>query len=205
MPKVVANMSMSLDGFVADASDGVGHVFAWQNAGTVPIRLPDGSEAARVSEASARHLSETFAQARVLVVGRRTFDLSKAWQGNPPLGLPTVVVTHQAPDEWKNDGKPFTFVTDGVESAIAHAKSLAGDGVVEVSGADLTQQCLNAGLLDELSIDLASVLLGSGVRYLDRLSDTPVKLEGPEVVAGIGVTHLTYRVSALPDQPKLGA
>ncbi|TWD84687.1 dihydrofolate reductase [Kribbella amoyensis] len=204
MPRVVANMSMSLDGFVADPSDGVGHVFAWQAAGTVPIRLPDGTEQGLVSAASSAHIGKLWEEVKVLVVGRRTFDLSKAWQGEPPLGLPTVVVAHQVPEDWANDGKPFTFVTDGVESAIDRAKALAGDGVIAVSGADLTQQCLNAGLLDELSIDVASVLLGAGIRYLDKLTDTPVKLDGPEVVAGDGVTHLTYQVSALTDQPKLG-
>ncbi|MFI6741533.1 dihydrofolate reductase family protein [Nonomuraea sp. NPDC050451] len=195
MAKVVANMSVSLDGFVADASDGVGQVFAWIGAGSVPIRLPDGSESSLVSEASARHVTKMWAQARALVAGRRTFDLAGGWQGNPPLGLPTFVVTHQIPEGWKNDGNPFTFVTEGVESAVAQAKTVAGDGIVAVSGADITQQCLNAGLLDEISMDLVPVLLGSGVRYLDRLTDTPIELEGPDVVEGTGVTHLVYRIN----------
>lgn len=204
MTNVVANMSVSLDGFIADTSDGVEHVFAWYNAGSVPVRLPDESNpaeptepaaGARVSEASARLLAETWSRVRVLVAGRRTFDMSNGWNGSPPLGLPTIVVTHQVPAGWKDDGNPFTFVTEGVESAIAKAKTIAGDGIVAVSGANITQQCINAALLDEISIDLVPVLLGDGIRYLDRLTNTPVKLEDPEVVEGIGVTHLTYRIS----------
>lgn len=197
MAKVVANMSVSLDGFVADASDGVEDVFAWYGAGSVPIRLPDGSEASRVSEASARLLEETWPKVRALVVGRRTFDLANGWNGEPPLGLPTVVVTHRVPEAWKNDGNPFTFVTDGVESAIAEANTIAGDGIVAVSGANVTQQCINAGLLDEISIDLASVLLGHGIRYFDNLTGTPIRLDDPHVVEGEGVTHLIYRLGRI--------
>jgi dihydrofolate reductase len=86
------------------------------------------------------------------------------------------------------------FVTDGVETAVAQAKAAAGDKSVGVHGADTIQQCLNAGLLDELHIDLAAVLLGQGVRLFDRLVDTPVTLGDPSVVAGEAVTHLRYPV-----------
>lgn len=198
MAKVVANMSVSLDGFVADSSDGVAEVFNWYGSGDTPIRMPGGTESSnRVSKASAELLSETWARVGALIAGRRTFDLAEGWNGEPPLGVRTFVVTHAVPDGWPRPGTPFTFVAEGgVEAAVSQAKTHAGDRIVAVSGADVTQQCLNARLLDEISIDLVPVLLGSGVRYLDKLANTPVTLQGPRVVEGTGVTHLIYRCTA---------
>jgi dihydrofolate reductase len=86
------------------------------------------------------------------------------------------------------------FVSDGIESAINQAKAAAGGKTVGVHGADTIQQCLNAGLLDEIHVDVATVLLGSGVRLFDRLAGTPSVLGNPTVVQGVGVTHLTYQV-----------
>ncbi|MGP4025150.1 dihydrofolate reductase family protein [Actinomadura sp. 3N407] len=194
MAKVIANMSVSLDGFVADPSDGVSEVFSWYDNGDAPIRMPDGTESPnRVSKASAELLSETWARVGALIAGRRTFDLAGGWGGEPPLGVQTFVVTHTIPDGWPRPGTPFTFVTEGgVEAAVSQAKAHAGDRIVAVSGADVTQQCLNARLLDEISIDLTPVLLGSGVRYFDKLANTPVRLQDPRVVEGTGVTHLIY-------------
>ena len=85
-------------------------------------------------------------------------------------------------------------MTDGIESAVSQARAAAGARSVGVHGADTIQQCLNAGLLDELSIDVAAVLLGSGVRLFDHLANTPAVLGNPTVVAGNGVTHLRYPV-----------
>ena len=121
------------------------------------------------------------------------FDIANAWGGNPPLA-PCFIVTHTAPSEWVKDGSPFIFVTDGIESAIRQAKQAAGNKDVAVSTASLTQQCLKAGLLDAIHIDLAPVLLGSGVRLFEHLGIEPVELETVEVVDAPGVTHLTFRV-----------
>jgi dihydrofolate reductase len=200
MARVVANMSMSLDGFVADPADGVAEVFSWFEGkdakGDTPIRMPDGSESSvRVSKASAELLTDFWARVGALVVGRRTFELSKGWDGNPPLGVHTFVVGHAIPNGWPRPDTPFTFVTEGgVQEAVAKAKAHAGDRIVALSGANLTQGCLNAGLVDQLSIDLVPVLLGGGIRYLDNLAHAPVWLDGPRVIEGIGVTHLIYDV-----------
>jgi dihydrofolate reductase len=86
------------------------------------------------------------------------------------------------------------FVTDGLEPAVTQAKAAAGDKAVGLHGADTIQQCLNAGLVDELHIDLAAVLLGKGLRLFDRPAATPVTLGDPTVVAGVSVTHLRYPV-----------
>jgi len=96
--------------------------------------------------------------------------------------------------QWSKEGSPFTFVTDGVESAIRQAKQAAGDKHVAVSSANIMQQCLKAGLLDEIHIDLVPVLLGAGVRLFDDLGAAPIALERTRVIEAPGVTHLFFRV-----------
>jgi dihydrofolate reductase len=85
-------------------------------------------------------------------------------------------------------------VTDGIESAVQQAKVAAAGKSVGVHGADTIQQLLNAGLLDEIHVDVVALLLGSGVRLFDRLVGTPVVLGNPKVIQGVGVTHLRYPV-----------
>jgi dihydrofolate reductase len=194
MTKVIANMSMSLDGFIADPSDGVEHLFKWYGNGDVPVPTAQPDRTFRTSAASAEHLREAFDTIGALVSGRRLFDLTGGWGGNHPAGVPVFVVTHNVPDDWPRDDAPFTFVTSGVESAIEQAKATAGDKYVGVASANIAQQCLNAGLLDEIRVDLIPVLLGDGIRFFDLLKGTPVHLDDPKVIEGTGVTHLHYRV-----------
>ncbi|HEX8034428.1 MAG TPA: dihydrofolate reductase family protein, partial [Ktedonobacterales bacterium] len=120
--------------------------------------------------------------------------VANGWGGNHPAGVPVFVVTHSVPDGWPRDDAPFTFVTEGVESAVAQAKAVAGDKITSVASANIAQQCLNAGLLDEIAVDLVPVLLGKGIRFFDHLTTAPVELEGPQVIEGTRVTHLRYRV-----------
>ena len=103
-------------------------------------------------------------------------------------------MTHTVPREWVKAGSPFAFVTDGVASAIRQAQQAAGDKDVAVGSAQIMQQCLQAGLLDELRIDLAPVLLGDGVRLFEHLGAAPIALERTRVVEAPGVTHLRFRV-----------
>jgi dihydrofolate reductase len=110
------------------------------------------------------------------------------------LGVPTFVVTHSVPQEWVFEGSPFTFVTDGLESAVEQARAVAGDKNVAVGAASIVQQCIRAGLLDEIHIDLVPVLLGDGIRLFDHLGTGPIELESTEMIEGAGVTHLTCRV-----------
>jgi len=110
------------------------------------------------------------------------------------LGVPTFVVTHTVPQEWVYEGSPFTFVTDGIESAVEQAKAIAGEKDVAVAAASIVQQCIRGGLLDEIHIDLVPVLLGEGVRLFDHLGMGPIELECTEVVEASDVTHLTFRV-----------
>jgi dihydrofolate reductase len=131
-----------------------------------------------------------------LVTGRRTFDITGGWGGSPPLGVvPTFVLTHTVPHDWVYEGSPFTFVTEGgVESAVEQAKAAAGEKDVAVGAASLVQQCIEAGLLGEIHLDLVPVLLGEGVRLFDHLGTAPIELESTSVVEGSDVTHLTFRV-----------
>jgi dihydrofolate reductase len=94
--------------------------------------------------------------------------------------------------DWPNDGKPFTFVTDGVESAIRQARKIAGEKDVVIGAPSVVKQCLKLGLLDEIHIDLVPFLLGDGVRLFDELKG--VALQNTRLIEGTGVIHLTYRV-----------
>ena len=195
MSTVVAIMSMSLDGFVADPDDGVAEVFDWYaHSGDVEINT-GGSDAMtfRMSGPSAAHFRDLTSGLGAVLTGRRTFEVADGWGGDHSWG-PAFVLTHEVPDGWPRAGSTVHFVTDGLENAVDRAKAAAGGRAVAVHGADTIQQLLNAGLVDELAIDVAAVLLGSGVRLFDHLVGTPSVLGDPTVVQGVGVTHLRYPV-----------
>jgi len=202
MGKVIFDNSMSLDGFVAGPNDspenpmgdGGMRLFNWYSSGDTEIPLPGTDMVFKVSRASAELLQEEWSKLGAMVAGRRMFDIAGAWGGNPPGGGNCFIITHNPPSEWIYKGSPFTFVTDGIESAIRQAQQAAGGKNVGVSSASIMQQCLKAGLLDEIHIDLTPVLLGGGVRLFDNLGAMPVDLELVRVVQGVGVIHLKYRV-----------
>ena len=195
MSKVIAIMSMSLDGYVADLNDGVDEVFDWYfTSGDVEFAT-GGSDPMtfKVSEPSAVHLRALWSELGAVLTGRRTFDRAGGWGGNHGWG-PAFVLTHDIPAGWPRPNSTVHFVTDGLESAVRQAKAAAAGKAVAVHGADTIQQLLNAGLLDEISVDIAPVLLGSGVPLFDHLAGTPAVLGNPTVIPGVGVTHLRYPV-----------
>jgi dihydrofolate reductase len=147
-----------------------------------------------VSPPSADHLRGLQAEVGAMLTGRRTFERAEGWGGQHPWDVPAFVVTHQVPDGWPRPGSTVQFVTDGIERAVARARSAAAPRAVGVHGAETIQRCLNTGLLDEIHIDLAAVLLGEGIRLFDHLADAPIVLGNPTVVVGVGVTHLRYPV-----------
>jgi len=201
MGKVTFNMTVSLDGFVAGPNDGpekgLGDggdaLFNWYFSGDTEISIGSGSPMLKVSSQSARIIKDAIETYGAGVWGRKTFDIAGAWGGHPP-GSPAFIVTHSAPQEWVKEVSPFTFVTDGVESAIRQAKNAAGDKDVVVCTASILQQCLNAGLMDEIHIDVAPLLLGKGVRLFDHLDIKPIELERIRAIAAPGVTHLGFRL-----------
>ena len=165
MGKVATGFSTSLDGFIAGPNGDVGPLFDWYFAGDTEYTVPGGNITLRVSAQSAELLSESYGRMGALVVGRRHFDHARGWGGRHPMDVPVFVVTHTVPRGWSYEGSPFTFVADGVESAVEQAKDVAGGKDVGVGGADVAQQCIGAGLIDEVGIDLVPVLLGEGVRF----------------------------------------
>lgn len=195
MSKVIAIMTMSLDGYVADRNGGVAEVMRWyMNSGDTEVRT-GGSDpmSLKMSEASARHFRDLTSGLGAVLTGRRTFETADGWGGNHAWG-PAFVLTHRVPAGWPRPNSTVNFVTDGVESAVKQAKAAAAGKSVGVHGADTIQQLLNAGLLDEIHVDIAALLLGSGVRLFDHLTGTPAVLGNPTVIAGVGVTHVRYPV-----------
>ncbi len=201
MSKVLFHMAVSLDGFVAGPNDGPDNglgdggdrLFDWYFSGNVEIPISDGNMVLKVSPQSAQFMEQASGQVGAGVWGRRTFDIARAWGGHPPMS-PCFIVTHTIPQEWVKEGSPFAFVTDGVESAIRQAKQAAGDKNVVVSTPSVLQQCLKAGLVDEIYLSVVPVLLGRGVRTFDNLGTKPIELERIHVVDAPGVTHLGFRV-----------
>src|SRR3954467_257665 len=165
MSKVIAIMSMSLDGYVADRNDGVGEVFDWyMNSGDVEIHAGGADDMTfHMSAASAEPFRSLTSELGAVLTGRRTFEVAHGWGGNHAWG-PAFVLTHQIPAGWPRPDSTVHFVTDGLESAVKQAKAAAGEKDVGVHGADTIQQLLNAGLVDEINVDIAAVLLGSGIR-----------------------------------------
>ncbi len=194
MGKVVFENSMSLDGFVAGPNDEVDQIFKWYYSGDTDFRFPGLDMDFKISRASAEYLLERTKTIGASVTGRRTFNVTGGWGGNPPGGGAYFVVTHTVPQEWVKPGSPFTFVTDGVESAVEKARQAAGDKDISIFSASILQQCLKAGLVDEIYIDLAPVLIGKGIRLFDHLGAEPIELENIGVIEGTGVTHLSFRV-----------
>ena len=185
-------MTVSVDGFIAGPNDEVDRLFRWYFGGDTEIPIP-GSPTLKVSRESAEVLLDAGRAGGAMVTGRHNFDVAGAWGGDPPTS-PCFVVTHSVPKEWAGEGSPFVFVTEGIETAIRLAKEAAGDKDVEVGTASTLQQCLNAGLLDEIHIDVAPILLGTGIRLFDKLAIGPTDLEIIRVVSAPCVTHLRYRI-----------
>src|SRR4030095_1918485 len=147
----------------------------------------------KVSAPSAEHVRSLTSGLGAVLTGRRTFEVADGWGGNHAWG-PAFVLTHQVPAGWPRPSSTVHFVTDGVASAVKPAKAAAAGKSVGVHGADTIQQLLNAGLLDEIHVDIAAVLLGSGVRLFHHRVGTPAVLAKPTVIPGVGVTPLRYPV-----------
>jgi dihydrofolate reductase len=201
MAKITADMTMTLDGFIAGPNDSLEHplgvggerIHKWVY-GLEVWRKPQGLTGGKTNEDTA--IVEESSDVGAHVVGRRMFDVAQEWGDEPPFHKPVFVVTHRAHDPIpKQGGTTFYFVTDGIESALAQAKSIAGDQDVSIGGgANLIQQFVKARLIDELQIHVASVLLGSGTHLFSDLNTEHIELNLLRVVEGSGVAHLKYRI-----------
>lgn len=202
MGNVTSDISVSLDGFIAGPGDGIDNplgdggerLHEW-GVGLATFRERHGMAGGETNQDD-EILEESVRDTGAVVLGRRMFDHAKGWGDDPPFHVPVFVLTHEVREDLaKEGGTTFTFVNDGVESALAQARTAAGDKNVAVGGgANTIQQFLGAGLLDELQVHVVAVLLGGGVRLFDGLGTEPVELKTTRVVESPGVTHLKYRV-----------
>jgi len=181
MGKVLFGMAMSLDGFVNDRNGDVGRLY------------PD-LEALRKTEM----LQELIKTTGAVVMGRRAYDMAEGDFTGYEFQVPIFVLSHDVPEKvakGENEGLSFTFVTDGIESAIEKAKAAAGDKYVTViGGANTAQQCIQAGLLDEIQIGIVPVLLGEGLRLFEHIGTEQIELESTRVIESPGRTDLRFRV-----------
>jgi dihydrofolate reductase len=188
MTTVVTAHSTSLDGLIAGAGDshklplggGGDRLFEWLSEGDTPSRYNPGF---KMSALSAAFFDEGVDRVDAVIAGRRTYDVSEAWGGSGPMpGIPLFVVTHRVPESVPAGDPPYTFVTEGIQRAVERPRLAAAGRDVFVMAAQLVQQCLRAGLLDELVINLVPVVLGSGVRLLEGLQPGSVELDLVRVV-----------------------
>jgi dihydrofolate reductase len=194
MGAVITHMTMSLDGYVADRDDQVGELFDWYQAGDVPVgHANEELGEFKVDDASADVLADLLNAPGALVAGRRLFDIAGGWNDSHPTGAKVVVVTHEPPAD-ANVRWPKTTFVSGVEEAVARAKELAGGADVTIASANVIQQALNLGLVDEIAVSLVPVLFGEGKSYFGRLDDGHLMLEDPRVVQGRRALHLRFRV-----------
>jgi dihydrofolate reductase len=201
---VTAHMSMSVDGYVAGPNAGAGNplgdggvlIQQWM-FDLASFREIQGLSGGQTN-ADDEELRQRFAPTGAVVLGRRMFDEGEGpWGDNPPFRMPVFVLTHEDRDTLvKEGGTTFTFVTNGIESALEQAKAAAGDKNVNIAGgADTVQQFIRAGLLDELEIHLAPLLFGEGIRLFDKMGPEHIELENMRVVSSPKVTHLRFRVA----------
>jgi len=191
MGKVVLDITMSLDGFITAPNDDVDNPL-----GVGGMRLHDWIFGGK-SESGTKVTDEWINAIGAAVIGQRTYHIGvnteDGWDGGGPFGndVPTFVLTHHVPQE---NNPVFTFVTDGIESALKQAQAVAGDKNVTLMGAQTAQQYLKAGLVDEMQIHIVPVLLGDGRRLFENLDTQPIELESTRVIESPGVTHLRFRV-----------
>jgi dihydrofolate reductase len=179
---VILDMAMSLDGYIAGPNGEDQGLHDWYFAPAEP------------SKKIIDELLDTFG---AIVMGRRAYDVGDKQDGfaDTPYKVKHFVLTHQVPEKAAKGTTSFTFVTDGIESALKQAKAAAGEKAVAIGGgANIAQQFLNAGLVDEIQIHLVSKLLGKGKRLFADSHSGTVELERTRIIESSGVTHLKFRV-----------
>ncbi len=200
MGTVSADISMSLDGYIAGPNDipeqGLGEggerLHEWLY-NLESWRRPHGLSGGDSENPANELMDGLLKHSGAIIVGRRMFDLAGEWGDEPPFHMPVFVLTHRPRETMEKRGTTFHFVTDGIESALRQAKTAAGEKNVAVGGgAQTIQQFLAHGLLDELQIHLVPVLLGDGRRLFEP--GPPMEFEIARVLETPGVVHLTFRV-----------
>jgi dihydrofolate reductase len=200
MGRILLSMSVSLDGFAAGPD-----VTAEQPMGRGGERLhewlfhDDGDRAVAADGVTpvgvdAEQARDRYATTGAVVIGKRTFDVGVGLWQDTPFPVPCFVITHESRKPLIMKSDSFTFVTDGLRSALRQARRVAGDGNVLIMGGPTTgQQFVRAGLVDEIHVQLVPVLLGTGTRLFDHLGTDQIELERTGVIESPRVTHLRFR------------
>lgn len=186
MGKALLYITVSVDGFIAGPNDEDMGLHDW-------FFPPSGS----VSADDARVIEESVNTTGAILIGRRTYDLGDRVDGfvDTPYKVEHLVLTHDAPERAANGETVFTFVTDGIDSALEQARAAAGGRNVAVGGgASVVQQALGAGLVDEVQVHLAPVLLGGGTRLFEYSGFGKIKLERTRVVESPFATHIRFSI-----------
>ena len=200
MGKVVGGITMSMDGFVTGPNDRLGaglgdggeRLHYWVFGG--PWTYGDEARGS-ASEVDQAYLEDAFSAGGAWLVGRRMHDVVDGWGDDPGFGVPVYVVTHRAHETLVKGDTTFEFVTDGIDVALAMARAAAGDkNVIVMGGADLLRQYLAAGVVDELTLTIAPVLLGGGKRLFDGIERIELGFERTAVIESPYATHLRYEV-----------
>ncbi len=191
MSKVVCEISMSLDGFITGPNVRVGN-----GMGDGGDRLHDWMFGAKTTT-DAKFVDDKFASTGAVVMGKRMFDVGfEPWGDPPPFRMPVFVVTHEERDPLPmQGGTTYTFVTDGIEAALELARAAADDKNVGVwGGANIIRQYLEAGLLDEMQIQLIPILLGNGIRLFEGLDPEGIELRRTSSIETPAATHFRFEV-----------
>ena len=200
MPKVLAGITMSLDGYITGPDDrpgaGLGEggerLHYWVFGGPWSYGRPRDREAA---PADREYMEDVFGSGGAWLVGRTMHDVVDGWGDDPGFGVPVFVVTHRPHETVVKGNTTFDFVTDGIDAALARASRAAGTkNVILMGGADLLRQYLDAGVVDALTLTVAPVLFGRGKRLFDGMSRTDISFERTAVIESPFATHIRYRV-----------
>ena len=199
MAKVIAGITISLDGYVTGPNDRLGaglgeggeRLHHWVFGGPWTYDDPRGSPAGVDQD----YLDEVFASGGAWIVGRTMHDVVDGWGADPGFGVPVFVVTHRSHETVVKGDTSFEFVTGGIADALERARAAAaGKNVIVMGGADLLRQYLAAGVVDEFTLTIAPALLGAGKRLFDGISRTDIEFERTAVIESPFATHLRYRV-----------
>jgi len=189
MGTVRLDFTLSLDGYMTGPNVSVQHPM-----GEGGLRLHEWILADQISAADARISREAASSVGAVIIGRRMFDVGVGVWDDTPFPVPTFVLTHEVREPLPMTSGTFTFVNDGIQCALERAAAVAGDKHIRLMSGTVARQALDAGLVDEIHIQIAPVLLGRGQRLFDCLNHSGVELEQVEVIASPSVTHLHYRV-----------
>jgi dihydrofolate reductase len=195
MSKVYAEQSMSLDGFISGPNVRVGN-----GMGDDGDRLHDwifDPKTNTLTEAGKKLMDEKSTSNGAVIIGKRMFDVGfEPWGDPPPFGMPVFIVTHEKRDPLPmKGGTTYTFVTKGIEAALELARAAAGDKDILIQGgADIIRQYLEAGLLDEMQIQLIPLLLGDGTRLFEGLDPEGIEFRKTGAIDTPAATHLRFEV-----------